>query len=235
VFEPVLCPVVAERPPRDLDALSTAAARLEDYDWVVCASVRAVTALMAARATAFPRGVRTAAVGASTAEALVAAGADPAPLVADEAGADSLWRLLESLDAWRGRRVLVPAAPGGRRVLIDGLRSAGAHVDEVEAYRTLPCAPGEIAAAWEALSPDAVVLASPSAAQALAAAVGPASLNRLRAVVAIGPTTAAALASHGIRSSMPARADFAEIARHLSSERARFGHPDDARPRGELD
>jgi uroporphyrinogen-III synthase len=234
-LEPVWCPVVREQPPQDPRALAAAAARLDEYDWLVFASVRAVAALMSARTQPLPRGVRTAAVGARTAEALIAAGADPVPLVADEAGADALWAVLRGSGTWCGRRVLVLTVPGGRRVLIDGLRSAGARVDEVEAYRMLPRAPEEIADVWTRLAPDVVVLASPSAVQALAAAVGPATLGRLRAVVAIGPTTAAALALHGIRSSMPARADFTEIARHLSSERARLGHPDDARPPGGLD
>ena len=224
-LEPVLCPVVEEHPPRDAAALSAAAARLEQYDWVVCSSVRAVVALMAARAKPWPRGVRSAAVGSRTAAALTAAGADPAPLVAGESGADRLWPVLQSREKWRDRRVLVPAAPGGRRTLIDGLRSAGALVDEVEAYRMLPRPRDVIAATWNALVPDAVVVASPFAAQTLVRWIGPEALTGLRAVVAIGPTTAAALTAHGIPCSVPARAGFAELARHLSAERSRLSPP----------
>jgi uroporphyrinogen-III synthase len=217
-LEPVLCPVVEEHPPRDAAALGAAAARLEQYDWVLCSSVRAVTALMAARAKPWPRGVRAAAVGPRTAAALNAAGADPPPLVAGESGADALWRLLQGRETWRDRRVLVPAAPGGRRALIDGLRSAGARVDEVEAYRMLPRPPDLIAATWKALAPDAVVLASPFTAQTLVRSIGRSALTGLRAVAAVGPTTAAALTAHGIPCSVPPRAGFAEVARHLSAE-----------------
>jgi uroporphyrinogen-III synthase len=98
--------------------------------------------------------------------------------------------------------------------LIDGLRSAGARVDEVEAYRMLPRPPDLIAATWKALAPDAVVLASPFTAQTLVRSIGPRALTGLRAVVAIGPTTAAAPA-HGTLALSP-RAGFAEVARHLS-------------------
>ena len=60
---------------------------------------------------------------------------DPPPLAGDGAGADALWARLRTADAWTGRRVLVATTPGGRRALVEALTTAGADVDEVEAYR----------------------------------------------------------------------------------------------------
>jgi uroporphyrinogen-III synthase len=216
-FDVVHCPVIAEAPPEDDAPLARAATGLAHYGWAIFASQRSVAAVCRARREPWPRGLRTAAVGAATAQALADAGADPAPLVADEAGAGALWQRLKDADSWSGRRVLVPTTPGGRRELIDKLTHAGALVDEVDAYRTVRRSPGLVAENWRALSPDAVVLASPSAVSALSSAIRPDELRRLAAVVAIGPTTAAALAELGIPALVPPRAGFSDAARCLAA------------------
>lgn len=217
-FDPVRCVVIEEDRPQEIAALKAAAESLDQFDWVICSSARAVHALVAARSAPWPRGVRTAAVGSQTAKALAAAGANPTPLVAETDGADALWALL-SRQTWKGRHVLLPAVPGGRRVLSQALREAGAIVEEIDAYRMLPRSPGRIRADWSAAHPDAVVIASPSVAAALVAALGAGALNALRAVVAIGPTTAASLAAAGVRHVVSPRADFLEAARCLAALR----------------
>jgi uroporphyrinogen-III synthase len=88
-------------------------------------------------------------------------------------------------------------------------------VEEVEAYAMHPRDPQVISAEWTASAPDAVVIASARAADLLVAAIGAESLRSLRAVVAIGPATAAALARHGVRCAVPPHADFAEAAQLL--------------------
>ena len=221
-FVPVLCPCTIESPPADETALRAAAAQLETYDWVVCASTRAVNALTTARQPPWPRGLRTAAVGHRTAAALVQAGADPPPVVAPDSGAGALWTALRGRDTWAGRRVLLPAAAAGRRDLIDGMRRAGADVHLVEAYRMVPRAPDAVKADWLRQAPDAAVFGSPSAVDTLVGAVGPDALRRLRAIVAVGPTTAAAIAAHRIEASVAARADFGEAARALAAVRLEF-------------
>lgn len=200
------------------DALVAAAANLHTFDWIICSSARAVTALAGARPAAWPRGVRTAAVGAGTAEALVTVGADPAPFLGQSEGADALWTALSSND-WTGSRVLVPTVPGGRRTLIDGLHQAGALVTEVEAYRMTPRPAALIRADWAAAAPDAAVISSPSTVSALTASVGADALAALRAIVAIGPTTAAALTAAGLPCRQAPRADFREAARTLATLR----------------
>ena len=75
------CPVMREEPPADPARLRAAALALETFDWLVVASTRAVRALVRARPSAWPLRLRTAAVGHSTAAALVAAGASRPPVV----------------------------------------------------------------------------------------------------------------------------------------------------------
>lgn len=214
-FQPVRCAVMQESPPPDPAALAAVAADLEAFEWIICSSVRAVTALAGARTTAWPRGVRTAAVGPRTAAALESVGADPEPFVGRSEGADALWAELAKME-WTGRRVLVPTVPGGRRVLIDGLRQAGAVVTEVEAYQMAPRAAAQIRVDWSAAAPDAAVISSPSTASGLIAGVGTDALAALSAIVAIGPPTAAALAAAGVSCQQAARADFREAARTLA-------------------
>jgi uroporphyrinogen-III synthase len=142
-------------------------------------------------------------------------------VVADSEGAEALWRVLETKDQWRGRSVLVPTVPGGLRTLATSLRDAGAIVDEVEAYRMEPRGARVIQADWDRARPDAVVIASPSAASRLCDAIGIASLEKLHAVVAIGPTTSAALTALNVIHTTSPRADAESVARHLAAIRER--------------
>jgi uroporphyrinogen-III synthase len=175
---------------------------------MVVASRRAVTAVMAARdGRPLPPALRTAAVGAASAAALREAGAVE-PLVAPEAGAAALAQALRGADRWPGCRVLLPRAAEGIAELGAVLRAEGAEAVEVIAYRTLARPAAEVARDWNEAAPEAAVFASPSAVHALAAGIGAPALRALRAVVAIGPTTAAALATLGITASVPATTGF---------------------------
>jgi uroporphyrinogen-III synthase len=91
-----------------------------------------------------------------------------------------------------GDRVLVPRALEGRDELLDGLGGLGALVDAPVAYRTVPDT-----AASERLrlsGIDVVVLCSPSAVAAVAAAVRSEML-----VACLGATTGEAARAHGLR------------------------------------
>lgn len=216
-FVPVVCPLMTEQPPGDMAAVERMATELEQYDWVMCSSARSVRALVRARSgKPWPKGLKSAAVGEQTAESLLAMGADPKPVVARTAGAESLWIELKDRDAWLGKRVLIPTVRGGRPDLIRSLVAAGARVDDVEAYRMLPLPRHEVAERFALAEPDAVVLASPSVAHALFEAIGLAPFGMLRAVVAIGDTTAEALRAHGIEPIVPNRTGLVHVAKELS-------------------
>lgn len=219
-FVPVACPVLVEGPPPDALALARAAGQLERYHWIVCASARAVAALTRARADVWPAGARTAAVGTATARAIAQAGGYEPVVTAPADGAAALWTVLREAAAWPGVRVLVLTTDGGRRLLADRLRQAGAQVDEVEAYRMTPRPHAAIARDWAAAAPDAAVIASSRVATTLVAAVGPDALATLRCVVAIGATTATTLGQLGVPCRTATTADFGAVAAALSHARA---------------
>lgn len=215
-LQPMPCPAVVTAPPRHRAALAEAAGLLEEYDWLVVASARAVDALAAAGAPrTWPASLRTAAVGAATAKALSKLGA-PAPL-AGPGGARELLDLLAGADHWAGRSVLLPRAEEGLPTLAEGLRALGARVDEVVAYRTLPVPPAALLRAWHAAAPEAAIVTSPSASSALLRALGPRSLRALRGIVAIGPTTAAPLRAAGVPVVLAPSANLSSVAEATSA------------------
>jgi uroporphyrinogen-III synthase len=160
--EPVVWPLIAIEP------LAGGSLDPSPYDWVVTTSPNGATEL-ARRLTAPPR--RIAAIGPGTAAALRALGLEPS-LVPRESTQEGL---LAELPKPAGR-VLVAAAEGARRVIVDALAA-----DFLPLYRTVELAPAE------APDVDVVLLASPSAARSLARTTLSAA-----AVVVIGPQTAAA-------------------------------------------
>lgn len=221
-LEPFACPAVREVAPPDLEALRRAVLDLEHYDWLVVASQRAVAAIRRLRGGCpFPATLRTATVGASTAARLVECGAR-APLVAACPGATALVDVLESADTWTGRQVLLLRALEGGRAVTHTLRRHGAVVVEVVAYATRERECRDLASDWSHARPDAVAVASPSAARALVRALGADALQRLHTVAALGPTTAAALATLGVSAVVPADADFDALA-EVIERRARTG------------
>ncbi len=216
---PCPCPVLVEAPPDDPGALVAAARDLEGYDWVVVASARAVAGLSRARGAKWPAYMRTAAAGEATARALVAAGVSVPPTVGEGDGAEALWATLAGLLPWTGVRVLVPTTPDGRTDLAAHLRAAGALVNTVDAYRMAPRPAAAILEDWTRAVPDAVVVASPRAAETLCHAIGSTAVGAL-SVVAIGATTAAALERLGVPCTRPSRAGFDEVARLVAAQQA---------------
>jgi uroporphyrinogen-III synthase len=214
-------PVLVEGPAPDPDRLAELARGLEQFDWAICASTRSVRALTEARGGRWPPSVRTAAVGQVTASAIVEAGGNE-PVVGNVHTADGLWERLNDLDDWPKRRVLVTTVAEGRRELIDQLRAAGAAVTEIEAYSMQPASPDRIRETWKAANPDAVIIGSASTARHLVDAVGTDALAAVKIIVAIGPTTAAALAERKISSTMPAHPTFSAAVDHLAGLRFEY-------------
>lgn len=201
---PVLVPMIRTAPLRDERALARAFDGLAAYDWLVAASANALRELGSA---ARERGVslaklraRVACVGEASAAAARALGL--APEAASGGDAQRLLAWLLAQGEWRGERVLLPRAEQAGGALPEGLRAAGAVVDELALYRT-EAAPIDRAALVRELSErrlHALAFASPSAARHFAAGVGAAGLAAARsaAVVAIGPVTAEALRAAGL-------------------------------------
>lgn len=163
-----LCPLIRVEP------LENAPIDVSAYDWVVVTSANGAEEL-ARRMRGRPR--RVAAVGPGTAAALAERGiqADLVPRHSTQEG------LLAELPRPVGR-VLFAGAERARRLLVEALDA-----DFVPLYRTVELRP-------EALPEgDLVVLASASAAQALAA------LDLDLPVVSIGPQTTVAAETAGLR------------------------------------
>lgn len=167
---------------------------------LTAADVLVVTSRAGARAVA------NALRGRSCAAVVVAFGAATATALRDR-GIDA-----RTLTATTGAELgEVLAIPSGQVVLARSdhalgdlpavLRQRGAAVREVTAYRTVPAATGNIthiAAALESGEIDTVVIGSPSAVDALVAALGVPALSRVLCV-ALGPTTARHATQLGLR------------------------------------
>jgi uroporphyrinogen-III synthase len=203
---PVLLPAIEVQRRADPASVDAAITRLifGQYEWVVFTSENAVAVwfeLLEERrrdARVFAQ-TRICAVGPATASALAAHGLR-ADLVPPEASGDGALMALLEAGAGDGP-VLLPRAEGARAALPDGLRDAGAEVDEVTLYLAAPPAeaPAGALARIRAGEIDAVTFTSSSTVRNLAAVLG-GDLSGLReAVVAcIGPQTAEAAIEAGL-------------------------------------
>jgi uroporphyrinogen III methyltransferase/synthase len=191
-------PTIRTAPPDDPQPLRAALRELEIFDWIVCTSPRAATALANVER---PGSLRVAAVGAATAAALEDVGWS-VDLVPDEQTGEALVDALRAAGVGDRTRILFPGSSIARDVVPAGLETLGARVLQVVAYRTEP-APLDAAVCRAELESGAVTVltfTSPSTVQNLQQALGPEvfglAVRRARAV-AIGPTTAEAARSAG--------------------------------------
>lgn len=195
--EPLLRPTIAHAPPDDPEALAEALGRLEAgvYEWLLLTSVTAVEVVAHGLEGRAPQlggrvSLRIGAVGPTTATACrellgVEAVAMPERFVGEE--------LARSIGDPVGRRVLLPNADLARPTLEERLRDAGALVDRVVAYKTVPAQGGaELTAILAAGSLSAIMFTSGSTARFFAQHVGEMGLAAARHMViaCIGPATA---------------------------------------------
>lgn len=192
----VEAPAVEIRSPRDRGPLLRAAGAVSEYDWIVFTSANGVRAFADALGEtgggpALPERLRTAAIGPGTASALaerLGAEADVVPpgSYRAEALADAI---LEAVGSAGGIRVLLPRAADARPVLRERLREAGAEVDEVAAYRSVPAVgEGSLSARVRSGEVDWLTFTASSTVAAFVDAVGPD--VRPARVAVIGPVTA---------------------------------------------
>jgi uroporphyrinogen-III synthase len=200
--EPVEVPVLEIRPPENLKPLDAAIGALFSYDWLLFTSANTLNFLVQrTRALGLPLSISTqsqiAAVGESTAEALRMAGL-PVSFVPKNYVAESL---IEDLPGnWSGKRVLLARAAQARDVIPDALRSAGATVDVVDAYRNvLPADAPERLRRALAEKIDAATFTSSSSVTHLAQAAEQAGIPfpfPQVPAISIGPITSQTLREH---------------------------------------
>jgi uroporphyrinogen-III synthase len=213
--EPLLYATISHGPPADPAGLDAALLRLASgaFDWVVFTSVTAVEYVAhkiehATRDKAIDSFVlgsqfsvlNAAAVGPTTAAACRELLGLESALVPERFTADALAAAFGDL---HGQRVLLPNAEIAKPALEQQLRTAGALVERVIAYRTLPASgdgidlPGLLATGQI----DVLTFTSGSTARYFVERIGPAALaNANRCCIAcIGPSTAEAARSVGLQ------------------------------------
>lgn len=198
-------PTIAVRPLADTTDLDAALDRLSSYGWLVFTSVNGVrffrerlnARALDARALA---GLQVAAIGPATAGAVRDMGLRP-DFVPESYVAESVAEGLLQQGA-AATRVLLPRAREARDVLPDTLRRAGAEVDVVPVYETVPALGDrdEVLRLLDEGHLDCVTFGSSSTVRNFLAAV-PA--EKLKAhpetkLACIGPVTADTLVSHGL-------------------------------------
>lgn len=236
---PVEVPTISVEPPRSPVQMERAIKGLVDgrYHWIVFTSVNAVKAVwdklrefgLDARALA---GVRVAAVGPKTSQAVKDLGITPELLPKDDArNAAGLVDVFPPHDSDLDLvdRVLLPRADIATDVLVDGLIELGWDVEDVVAYRTVRAAPPspEIRDMIKTGGFDAVCFTSSSTVKNL---VGIAGKPHNRTIIAcIGPMAAQTAREHGLRVDvMPEAAGVPELVDALAA------HVADLRAKGQL-
>jgi len=202
----LLFPAVSFSEPSDTAELDRAIRSLGEFDWILFTSANAVQ-FFARRCRklgvepSHAGNYRCAAVGQATASA-VAADGFPVDHVAQEFLGAALARELSASIA--GKKIVLPRSERARPDLPDALKAAGAEVTEVVAYHTGGVGVIEpvVMRAIQELQVDVISFFSPSAIENMRGELGEELLSRLgaKAVLAVvGPVTAAALRSAGLR------------------------------------
>jgi uroporphyrinogen-III synthase len=141
-FEPIFFPVIEIQSIKNNIALERALEKLNCYDWVVFTSVNTVDVVFSPsplRPSPSGRGdggegVRVAAIGPKTAEALRKRGVEPDFIPSKYIGE----AILSGLGDVKGKWILLPRAEIAREELPQAISKAGGIVHEVIVYRTLP-------------------------------------------------------------------------------------------------
>ncbi|MGB9197620.1 MAG: uroporphyrinogen-III synthase [Terriglobales bacterium] len=132
-------PFIEIRKPRSFAPIDEALKNLKTYDWLILTSANGVDAMwQRLRKLRIPRAklkhLQIAAIGPATKRAIVKGGLK-VKMMPEEYVAESVVKGLH--DKVNGKRILLVRARVARDVIPDSLRTAGAHVDVVEAYETV--------------------------------------------------------------------------------------------------
>lgn len=198
-------PAIRVEPCREYAPIHEAIHRIHEYDWIIFTSANSVRFFwehldllgLDSRALGM---AKAAAVGPATAEALKVRGirADYLP---PRFVAESLAQGLLS-QGMQGKNILIPRASSARTILPDALTAAGARVDAVTVYDTLPEVNGrqDLINHLQAGEIQALSFASSSAVKNFLSVIPPEILRQFPALrfACIGPVTAETLEQHGL-------------------------------------
>jgi uroporphyrinogen-III synthase len=208
---PVIAPMINFAPADDQPALEAALVKLAagGFDWLTVTSATTVDVLSTYDAV-IPETTKIAAVGETTAAALVAAGyhADIVPSE-DNSARGMLEEWEAATDGASGLRVLALRSAIAKQVLSIGLERMGHHVEAVVAYRTIGVpVSAKVADDVRSGRVNAVLVTSGSVAEQVQEQLGPIPESTL--VAAIGPQTKKDAAQIGLRVDVVARERTAE-------------------------
>jgi uroporphyrinogen III methyltransferase/synthase len=195
--EAIPCPTIEIVPPPSWGNVDAALKRVEEFNWVIFTSANGVEVFFQ-RLSQLGRDLRVlhrarlAAVGPQTARALGERGL-LVDVVPREFRAEAVAEAIKHVGV-RGAKILLPRAAGAREILPAMLREAGAFVEEVATYQTVP-APTDTSAVRSMLQEgrvDLVTFTSSSTVRNFVALLGEDALPLLaRTIVGcIGPITA---------------------------------------------
>lgn len=196
-------PAIKIVPANDYAPLDTAVSHISDYKWLIFTSTNGVEyffkhLLTAGKDTRALAGLKIAAIGSATAEALKARGI-VADVVPSAYKAEELAEAL-SKDIENGDKILIARAEKAREILPETLRKQGAVVDVVTAYKTVADCENkeELIKALESGEVSVITFTSSSTVTNLLNVLGnKKELLQKVALAVIGPVTAATLQKNG--------------------------------------
>ena len=203
-------PAIKIVPPADFAPLDKAIAEIDTYKWLILTSVNGVEYFFnrlqkAGKDSRALCGVKIAAIGSATAEALKSYGIT-ADLIPSAYKAEELADALAE-DTKAGDKLLLARAKVARNVLPERLRALGAQVDVVAAYETVTDCQNkeELLDALESGEASVVTFTSSSTVTNLLDVLGDKKdlLNKV-ALAAIGPVTAETLEKNGLKPAISA-------------------------------
>lgn len=203
-------PAIKIVPPADFAPLDKAIAEIDTYKWLILTSVNGVEYFFnrlqkAGKDSRALCGVKIAAIGSATAEALKGYGIT-ADLIPSAYKAEELADALAE-DTKAGDKLLLARAKVARNVLPERLRALGAQVDVVAAYETVTDCQNkeELLDALESGEASVVTFTSSSTVTNLLDVLGDKKdlLNKV-ALAAIGPVTAETLEKNGLKPAISA-------------------------------
>ena len=208
-LEPMFFPVIEIRPIDPNPALEDALNKPDCYEWVIFTSVNAVEVIFD-KYSSFVlgkwQGVKFAAVGPKTAEALQARGVIP-DFVPEEYVAEAI---LPGLGDVHGKWILLPRAEIARKDLPEAIANAGGIPHEILVYQTVPVQVEPEGLAALKAGVDVVTFTSPSTVQnfvviARQAGLDPLHLPKNPVFACIGPITEQAAKEEGLENLMVAK------------------------------